>query len=375
MVINLPKRHKFVNPGDEDFGEDPFYVEAGNEGLPAKEPEISQGYTLQEALLGPEPLAMTFGDFVKVDLPRREFLLIGDLPLEKATISLIWSAPGFGKTMLAMALAKTVARGGHGLGGTCNAPEALRVLYIDGELSFAELIDRGEAFGLAEISNLTLLSKPLLEMKDIQPSLDLADRSVRNILTDYILFQGFKLVIIDNIFSLFQLRLDSADDWKPVNDWLLKLRSKNIATILIHHNNKSGDQIGSISKLFNINTALSLQKKTPADGDKDCCCFSIKVEKQRGQGLNLEGKKFIFRNRLWTIEGQSKVEKKSSTKAIVLNGLTEGKTQEAIAKEIGSTQAWVSKLKKELITEGLITAEGKITEQGQKFLDESEGGI
>ncbi|MHB8069059.1 MAG: AAA family ATPase [Desulfobaccales bacterium] len=379
MILKLPRKYRFVNPGDEDFGEDPFYVEAGdragNEGLSAKEPEISQGYTLQEALLGPKPLVMTFGEFKELDLPKREFLLNGDFPLETASITLISSDPGIGKTMLALEIAKMVATGDYGLGGTCNAPEALKVLYADGELAFPELKDRAEIFSLAGITYLTLLSKLYLELKDTQPSLELAEKGVRDILTKYIFKSNFKLVIIDNIYSLFQIDLNSANEWAPINQWLLKLRSHGVATILIHHTGKGGEQLGSASKLFNINTALVLNKAKPADGDEKCCCFSIKVKKQRGQGLNLEGKKFIFRNRSWTVEGQSKVEKKMSTKVTILKGLAEGKTQEAIAKEVGKSQVWISKLKKELITEGLLTAEGKITEQGQQLLDESEGGI
>lgn len=248
-------------------------------------------------------MALSFDTLSDMSFKKKQCLLYGEFPLEKSSITLVVGEAGGGKTFFLMELAKIVASACIGLSGTCNASEPTKTLIVDGELPINEIQDRSAILELDNVRHLTLISKSYLEKNDVVPPLNLNDPSVRDILTDYIVENNFELVILDNLFSLFGgMDLNSAEEWEPANSWLLKLRSKGVATILCHHIGKSGDQLGSIAKTFNINTHLLVKKETPLDGDTDCACFSIVIKKQRGTGIRLQGKRFIFRNKIWTTE-------------------------------------------------------------------------
>jgi predicted ATP-dependent serine protease len=259
-------------------------------------------------------LTISFQDLEEMDLKKRGFLLLGNFPLERNTVTLISGDPGAGKTWLVYELAKIASTGERGFGGHCYASDRTKTLIVDGELPLKDIEERSKVMELGGIRHLSLLSKSLLEKHDIVPGLNLTDREVRQLLSDYLEENGIELLVLDNLFSLFGgIDLNSAEAWSPVNDWLLKLRSKGVSTILVHHPNKQGTQLGTHSKLFNINNALTLRREIPNDGDADCCCFSIKVDKQRGRGIKLSGKKFIFKDGEWSheIKFRGKTEKDS----------------------------------------------------------------
>jgi hypothetical protein len=248
-------------------------------------------------------MAISFDALNDMSFKKKQYLLYGEFPLEKSSITLVVGEAGGGKTWFLYELAKTIGSACIGLSGTCNASEPVKTLIVDGELPINEIQDRSAILELDNIRHLTLISKSYLEKNDVVPPLNLNESSVRDILTDYIVENKFELLILDNLFSLFGgMDLNSAEEWEPANSWLLKLRSKGVATILCHHIGKSGDQLGSIAKTFNINTHLLVKKETPRDEDSDCCCFSIQIKKQRGTGIRLQGKKFIFRNKVWSTE-------------------------------------------------------------------------
>ena len=359
---------------NEPKGADDYLVKYGLEAfgkLPKR--EFMAGLSLKDALSGPERLAISFKDFMDLELPSREYLIEGDFPLEKASVNMISAPAGTGKTMFLYEIARMVASGQSGLGGTCQAGDGNKVLYVDGEMSFADIKDRIEAFDLDDFPRLTLLSKMLLELKDVKPTLNLSDPNVRETLTEFIFRENFALVILDNLFSLFPgIDLNSATDWAPINQWLLRLRSHGVTVNLAHHTGKGGDQLGSVAKLFNISVSLILRKETPEDGDEDCCCFRVEVQKQRGQGIKLAGKKFIFRNNAWQIEeGTGEYELYQ-----VALGLDEGKSFSKIAKEVGLSLDQVKRRKGKLYDLEHIEKVGNkfpLTEQGREWADSFRG--
>lgn len=248
-------------------------------------------------------MTVTFGEFEELDFPKKEFILGGDFPLEKGSISLIVGAAGSGKTWFTTEIAKIISGAGTGLSGTCSTNEVSKTLIVDGELPMHEIKERSKILQLEDYPHLSIMSKLLLERNDVSPSLNLTSPAVRDTLTDYIVANKFELVILDNLFSLYGgLDLNSAEEWEPINSWMLKLRSKDISVILSHHLSKAGQQFGSVSRLFNINNCLEIKRNKPNDGDENCCCFTVHIIKQRGTGIKLTGKKFIFRNNIWSVE-------------------------------------------------------------------------
>jgi energy-coupling factor transporter ATP-binding protein EcfA2 len=268
-----------------------------------KLPTIIEGFGKQQLSEVLPSLAVTFEELNSLDFTKKEYILHGDFPIEKGSITMVVGAAGSGKTWFTTELSRIIASGSIGLAGTCNTGDITRTLIVDGELPIHEIYSRSKILELEDIRHLSLISKSLLERNDVTPSLDITNASVREILTDYIVTNGFGLVILDNLFSLCSgLDLSSAEEWQPINEWFLKLRSKDICVIISHHLSKDGTAFGSISRLFNINNCLLVRKEIPQDQDSDCCCFSISIIKQRGTGIRLQGKKFIFRNKIWTTE-------------------------------------------------------------------------
>ena len=58
--------------------------------------------------------------------------------------------------------------------------------------------------------------------------------------------EGIDLLILDNLSTLLASGSEGASDgWLPVQNWLLRLRRKGIAVLLIHHAGVNGRQRGT----------------------------------------------------------------------------------------------------------------------------------
>jgi len=326
LIVDLPHGE------DEPKGVDDFIVKYGkDEFRKLDRQEYKRSLSLSEAINGPKSLSMTWGEFSDLDLPKREYILQGAFPLEKGSVSFVSSPAGAGKTMFLLEVAKMLGTGGKGLADTCYSPDVFPVLYIDGELPPYELKERAEMFGLNDLRHLTVMSKIYFEIMDVTPVLNLNQADVRDELTKYIIENKFALVIIDNLFSLFGgMDLNSAEAWEPVNGWLMRLRSKNVASFIAHHTGKGGDQLGSIMKLANLNNALILKPETTGDDDEHCC-FSVQIQKQRGLGNKLPGNQFHFKDGKWWKEVNGENDEMLCQIALLLD---EGKSFQVIADKL-----------------------------------------
>jgi hypothetical protein len=326
--------------------------------------------TLEEAV---KLAVMPFQDFSRIEIPPAR-CIVGKW-LEEESINLISSQPGMGKTWLAMETGGGAANCRPAMGGLWEVEYISPTLYLDGEMTPAAIQERGRMVGLG---NCEILSKSWLEASDVQPPLNLADDGVRNLLLDYVVARGFKLVILDNLFSLFVgLDTNSATDWGPPNQWLLRLRSKGVATLLLHHTGKNETQLGTSSREFNANLAFILKDARGAE-DGENCAFSIAVTKQRRRGLGLEGKKYLCVDGEWTV---TDIEDKAARKAQLLKMLLAGEGGKAIADALDLTTGRISQLRKELAQDGMIeeTGQGRgkvaaLKEKGRQWLDSLEGG-
>jgi len=245
-------------------------------------------------------------------------------------------------------------------------------MFIDGEMHPYRLQQRIRLAGLGE--NFTPISKLWLQQAGVP--LDLMDTKTREQLTDYIVKNSFKLVIIDNIFSLFEnLDMNSDKEWSAPNTWLLQLRAHDVVVVLLHHTNKKLDQYGTVTKLFNITTSLTLNDaKKPGEED---ATFTIRASKGREKGLNLEGKTYRLIDNLWQVE-ESDTAREDQLLAQVAIGLVAGKKQSKIAEEVGKTKQWINQLKVKLLAqEYLIEQEGIFlpSPKGELLIDQWGFGI
>jgi putative DNA primase/helicase len=93
---------------------------------------------------------------------------------------------------------------------------------------------------------------------------------------------GVELVIFDNLSTLASgIRENEADDWAPIQRFILRLRRRGIGVLLIHHAGRNGQARGTSKREDILDTVIALRRPDdydPAHG----ASFEIHFEKSRG---------------------------------------------------------------------------------------------
>lgn len=219
-------------------------------------------------------------EFLRLNFPDREYILDPIIPTQG--IVMLYAARGVGKTFLALSMACAIA-GGCGL-LKWKTPKPRKVLYVDGEMSAQTMQVRLEGVmrGILDTPSCNIPSDNLKILnvtshKDF--SLDLATKEDQQALENHL--EGIDLLVIDNLSTLTSVKENEADSWLDVQQWLIKLRQRDISTLLVHHAGKGGAQRGTSRKEDILDTVIALKKAsdyTPEKGAK----FSVLLEKCRG---------------------------------------------------------------------------------------------
>ena len=215
-------------------------------------------------------------DFVQMELPQRKVLLKPWLPEQGLTM--VHAERGVGKTFFGMSCAHAIATGSNFL--TFEAPEARRVLYIDGEMPAAVMQER--------MCQLMILNGPDAKLEIITPDLQPKDQASFNLCSTVCqdalepLIKDVSLIVADNIATLVRGgNSNEVESWIPVQDWALRQRAAGRSVLFIHHSGKSGSQRGTSSREDVLDTVIKL--KRPADYLPDQgAVFEVHFEKSRG---------------------------------------------------------------------------------------------
>jgi putative DNA primase/helicase len=198
--------------------------------------------------------------------------------LREGSLAEIYAIRGIGKTWLAQTIAFVAASAGEALG--FRAEDPIRVLHIDGEMAGPELQERygiiREKVGGVAPSNLVVLAADWQD--DFLPRLDTA--AGRDAVEPFV--DAADLVIIDNRSTLFDP--ESEKDpvaWQPAQDWLLSLRRRRKAVILIHHSNRQGGARGHSKPEDVMNILIKLSRPDGYSADQGAR-FVVEFEKTRG---------------------------------------------------------------------------------------------
>jgi putative DNA primase/helicase len=228
-----------------------------------------------EPLLPLQPIG--FNDFVNLNIPPRQMLLSPILP--ERSLSMLYAPRGIGKTLLGLSIGLAAAKGADLL--RWSAPKSRRVLYVDGEMPLISLQERLKAISLglggdAPDNNFRILAADSLE-QTINLGSELGQRSLEPLLDD------IDLVIIDNLSTLCTTGSESASDsWVSRQNWLLRLRRKGVAVLLIHHAGTNGRQRGTSRREDALDTVIALRHPdnyAPSEGAR----FEIHFEKLRNR--------------------------------------------------------------------------------------------
>jgi putative DNA primase/helicase len=203
-------------------------------------------------------VGLTFNELVSLDIPERRCLL--DPWLRERDTAMVHAYRGVGKSWFAHAVAVAVASGSRFL--CWSAAEPRRVVLVDGELPTRTLQDRLRMTVRAleadldgdRAENLHIIAADYQEhgipslattegQASIEPHLD-----------------GVALVILDNVATLAPgLEENAAEGWQPVQSWMLSLRRRGIAVLLVHHEGKGGKQRGTSAREDILDVVISLK--------------------------------------------------------------------------------------------------------------------
>ena len=165
---------------------------------------------------------------------------------------------------------------------------------------------------------------------------------------------GAELLILDNLSALCRSgRENEADDWQSLQDFLLRLRRRGVAVLLLHHAGKGGQQRGTSRREDLLDTVVALRRPQdyrPREGAR----FEVHVEKARGvAGEALDPFEALLEVRdgkaLWTTRTVEDAEA-ARVAALAKDGLT----VRDIAEELGISKSKAQRLKDKGIKDGKV---------------------
>jgi putative DNA primase/helicase len=249
-------------------------------GREAQDERPSQDKTAKSGLI-----TLTHGELLRRAIPPRELVLSPWIPA--SGIAMMFAPPGIGKSNLALSIALTVAAGGTLF--NWQAPKARKVFFVDGEMHEGDLQSRVKKLcrGLHEdlcSNNLRYLNGSWLAKDQNMP--DLSTREGQRMLEESL--GNTEFLILDNLSTLCRSgKENEVSSWLPVQNWLLSLRWKGIAVLLVHHSGKAKDdggnyvQRGSSAREIVIESTLMLKRPKRYSAEQGCV-FEGHFLKNRG---------------------------------------------------------------------------------------------
>jgi putative DNA primase/helicase len=219
--------------------------------------------------------AVTVSELIEMDIQAREPLIEPWLCKQDLTMCYAWR--GVGKTFFSLSLAASLASGCPFIGWDSVTPTG--VLYIDGEMPAYSIKKR-------VIPIIASLESDLVKpFRIITP--DIQDQYIRNLQTtegqqdvEDLITKDTGMVIIDNLSCLYSGAENDSEYWDMMQTFLLRLRKRGCAVLLIHHANKSGTQRGTSKREDILDNVITL--KRPGDYKAEHGArFQISFEKLR----------------------------------------------------------------------------------------------
>ncbi len=238
-----------------------------------------------------------------LNIPPREHLL--SPWLRQGDSAMIYAPTGAGKSIFTLALALAIAGGGKFLGWEARKPR--KVLYIDGEMPEADIIERAKMLlptvegcnHETAASNLVFLARQAQHMDAEFP--DLATQEGQDDVLKRATSGGFDLLILDNFSTLAECEDENAAGaFNGIVRFLMRAKQGDLACILIHHSNKSGNDYRGSSKLATTFEVLISLGKTSKGLSRGALGFDLAWHKYRHK------REDTTRNRsIWLADGEA----------------------------------------------------------------------
>jgi hypothetical protein len=215
----------------------------------------------KEQKVSSDLLMPTLGELLETPIPERQHILRPWLREHESC--LLYAETGVGKSLFALTAALAVAGNGSFLGWKPDAKADgtdWRVLYVDGEMHIGDIQERARILmdAVPDISrtkaksNLKFLARqqqdPAIDFPEITDATKPGGGQER--ILEKVLDGKFDLLILDNFSTLGRVvDENNASSFDPIQSFLLKLKTEQVATILVHHTGKSGDTYRGSTKL------------------------------------------------------------------------------------------------------------------------------
>jgi len=196
--------------------------------------------------------------------------------LTRGGTSMLFSWAGLGKSWIATELAYRIAQGigtifdGHrGMGGHWPLFGPLKTLYLYGEMHGEKirerliLIARGNKMDMPE--NLGVMSKDYQHIPRAprvahswRPCIGPDDKH-RKFIEERIFGEGYKLLVLDNISTLWSAAQEEQSKQVAVlKDWFIDLNARGVSVLFLQHAGKSGDFLGDSAQVHILDSYLQL---------------------------------------------------------------------------------------------------------------------
>ena len=132
-----------------------------------------------------------------------------------------------------------------------------------------------------------------------------------------------------------------AESWQPMHHWMMRLRTRNIAVIFVHHAGKTGDQRGTSRRKDQLDTVIKLTSGSRTSS-RDGCSMKIEFEKNRGfygrdaESFQAEMTSLPTGKITWSRSEIGKTKK-------ILDLKSQGKSHSEIGKQLGIDKSTVSR--------------------------------
>jgi len=180
-----------------------------------------------------------------------------------------------------LSLGTALAFGGTFLRWKAAAP--VGVLYLDGEMAGQVMQERVAGFLPADVSddlaeNFRLFTPDLLQLG--QPLPDLSTLSGQQMI-ESLITETTKVIVIDNISAWCRTgKENESESWTSTQAWLLTLRRRGIAVLLVHHAGKNDAQRGNSKKEDALDLTIKLTRAKEHDPTTGAA-FTWTVDKGR----------------------------------------------------------------------------------------------
>jgi hypothetical protein len=192
-------------------------------------------------------------------------------------------------------------------------------------------------------------------------ALNITNPEVQEAITKRCVASGVKVLILDNLSTLASgMKENEADAWEKVNNWLLDLRRRKIAVVIVHHAGRSGEMRGTSRREDNVFWIIALDdSKRKAEDKRGARFISYFTKPSRNTQEEIPAFEWHFVTDQSTgvvSIGHKQAQTLDVFRSIIEAGVTEC---DQIAAEMKAPKYTVSRLAKKAIDQGWLTKRGR----------------